>query len=90
MTRVLFWFYFFPQYDETADKEAGKGTTFKQNLMSMPASVWEQVIDFKEGDTIDTWLESRADEIGLDKGFTWFYDQWITTYGVLKVCMHRS
>ena len=51
----------------------------------MPARVWEQVLDFKEGQTVDAWVDSRAEEIGLDRNFTWYYDQWITTYGVLKV-----
>jgi hypothetical protein len=49
----------------------------------MPAKEWEMLLNAPEGLT-EAWLHAKQDEIGLDKSQTWYYDQWITTYGLLK------
>ena len=50
--------------------------------------VWRQIIDPMNETTLDQkWLSQRVNEIGLARAnhnSKWYYDQWITTYGILK------
>ena len=51
-------------------------------------SVWRQIVDQKNETTLNQkWLSDRINEIGLARtkyNEKWYYDQWITTYGILK------
>lgn len=49
----------------------------------MRAKTWSQVINATT-DLNDQWLEYKINEIGLGRQVTWYYDQWITTLGILK------
>ena len=50
--------------------------------------VWREIVDPKNHtDVNQNWLSKRIEEIGLKRAKTndkWYYDQWITTYGILK------
>lgn len=30
------------------------------------------------------WLQDRIEKVSLDKNETWYYDQWISTFAILK------
>ena len=55
--------------------------------------VLRRIVDPNEDNALSQkWLSSRVEEIGLARAQTndkWYYDQWITTYGILKLklCM---
>lgn len=49
----------------------------------MRAKTWSQVINATK-DLNDKWLDYKIEEIGLGRQITWYYDQWITTHGILK------
>ena len=54
------------------------------------ADVWRVIVDPErsQGQTLgQEWIDKSVAEIGLNdiKDTTkWYYDQWITTYGILK------
>jgi hypothetical protein len=52
-------------------------------------SVWRQIVDpYEENMLNQKWLLHRVEEIGLERAKAndkWYYDQWITTDGILKL-----
>ena len=50
--------------------------------------VWRQIVDPNDDKKLNQkWLTDRIDEIGLARtknNDKWYYDQWVTTYGILK------
>ena len=51
--------------------------------MALRASEWKKIINSTQ-DLNSAWIDSKRQEIGLDPNSTWYYDQWITTHGLLK------
>ena len=55
-------------------------------------SVWRQIVDPNGYKVLNKkWLDDRIEDIGLARAKSndkWYYDQWITTYGILtnKLC----
>ena len=52
-------------------------------------SVWRQIVEPNKPNNLlnQKWLTERIDEIGLrsaKRNDKWYYDQWVTTYGILK------
>ena len=52
----------------------------------MRAKQWQKIIN-STSDLNKDWLSYKREEIGLGES-TWYYDQWITTHGILrnKIC----
>lgn len=53
----------------------------------MRAATWKTVLGINEHSdkaSLSRWLEDRKYAVGLDRNHTWYYDQWITTHGLLK------
>ena len=52
----------------------------------MRSSAWKKIINSTQ-DLNSKWIEYKKSEIGLGPS-TWYYDQWITTHGLLyrKIC----
>ena len=74
------------QYADTAGIVSGTGETFNQNLIALRAKDWKRMLGYEE-DRMDfnTWLSAKEDEFRLNKTFTWYHDQWITTLSLLKM-----
>lgn len=49
----------------------------------MRAKYWKLLVNATDGMN-EKWLQMKQKEIDLDKDSTWYYDQWITTHGILK------
>jgi len=71
-----------PQYEETVDVREGTGETFNQNLIGMRASTWRQILNYR-GD-INTMLEQFRTTLKWEETSTWYTDQRLTTYAILK------
>jgi len=69
------------QYEDTAHVESGNGETFNQNLLGLRAKTWKLLMN-ATSDLNEDWIRYKRDEIGLGN-LTWYYDQWITTHGLL-------
>jgi len=72
------------QYEESAHSRQGTGETFNQNLITMRASTWREVLGYK-GDLKDT-VERFRTKLGGEKllgSSTWYTDQLMTTHGLL-------
>ena len=54
----------------------------KQNLLALRAQEWARIINASR-DLNSDWIASKKIQVGLDDS-TWYYDQWITTHGLLK------
>merc|ERR550539_510273 len=76
------------QWHNTAFGENGIGDTFNQNLISAESKVWRQIVRSNDDKELNqSWLSERIEEIGLARAKfndKWYYDQWVTTYGILK------
>ena len=71
----------------------GEGETFGQCLTTLRAEDWRRLLEFRDdgedlGAGVEEWLERMVEDVGLDRNFTWYYDQWITTFKLLqhKIC----
>ena len=60
------------------------GETFNQNLIALRAKSWREMLEIGPNQSMEDWVQAKVDEIGLDRDFTWYYDQWITTHSILK------
>lgn len=82
---LLIWVY---QYENTANIPEGIGGSFNENFIAAYADVWELIVDpGSNGDLDQSWIDRKIDEIGLkevESDDKWYYDQWITTYGILR------
>ena len=56
---------------------------FFQNLLAMTAQDWESVIN-ATSDLNEDWVHYKQIEFDLNLHEMWYYDQWITTLGLLK------
>ena len=50
--------------------------------MALRAKTWKKALN-TTSDLNNNWILEMRYQIGLGKT-TWYYDQWITTYGILK------
>ena len=75
------------QYEDTAHIPTGRGETFNENLLAMRAKEWSKIVNSTQ-DLNESFISEKQDLIKLDRNETWYYDQWITTYGILyhKIC----
>ena len=75
------------QYEESASVSTGIGETFNQNFIAAYADVWKEIVspEWSESGVLDqSWIDRQVQEIGLGEGSMWYYDQWITTHGILR------
>ena len=56
---------------------------FFQNLLAMTAQDWKSVIN-ATSDLNEDWVHYKQIEFELNLHEMWYYDQWITTLGLLK------
>ena len=56
---------------------------FFQNLLAMTAKDWKSVIN-ATSDLNEDWVHLKQIEFNLNPNAMWYYDQWITTLGLLK------
>ena len=78
------------QYEDTADISEDIGASFNENFIAAYADVWRAIIVpewSKSGSLDQSWIDRQVKEIGLtrkDGEDRWYYDQWITTFGILR------
>ena len=77
------------QYEDTAWIRTGIGETFNQNFIVAYADVWKTIVAPERTSSkalSRDWIDKSVEEIGLshEDESKWYYDQWITTFGLLK------
>ena len=50
----------------------------------MTAHDWGLIVNATSAGLNEEWVNKKQEEFGLSPKFKWYYDQWITTLGLLK------